>query len=153
NISGLNTWAGNVILQNGAITSVSNAAGTSGLITVTIPNHGLVSGHQVQIAGVLGDTAANGIWKINVLNSNQFTLNGSNGNGAYISGGLWSETDSIGADASTTLTVTGKVQDPSTPAVVPVANLLKVGPGTLIFPNPNLYTGLTTVANGILNVP
>src|SRR5205807_7928758 len=58
--------------------------------------------------------------------------------------------DSIGVDPTTTLTVSGVVQDPG-PAPVPPANLTKVGTGTLVFNNANTYTGLTTVSQGILN--
>jgi autotransporter-associated beta strand protein len=65
------------------------------------------------------------------------------------------QTDAIGVDAGTSLTVTGIIRDPGPlgSAVVPVAGLMKVGAGTLVLPNPNTYTGLTTVAAGILNVP
>jgi autotransporter-associated beta strand protein len=61
------------------------------------------------------------------------------------------QTDAIGVDAGTTLTISGTVQDPN-PAVVPVANLAKVGAGTLVFPNANSYTGATLVNQGILNI-
>ena len=50
--------------------------------------HGLVTGNAVSISGILGCTAANGTWTVTVTDSTHFTLNGSSGNGAYISGGL-----------------------------------------------------------------
>ena len=57
----------------------------------------------------------------------------------------------LGADAGTTLTVTGNVQNLSANnAVAP--GLTKVSPGTVVFPNANTYTGLTTVNAGVLNV-
>jgi autotransporter-associated beta strand protein len=58
---------------------------------------------------------------------------------------------SIGTDAGTQLTISGVVQDPS-PLPNPVANLTKVGTGTLVLPNANTYSGKTTVNAGILNI-
>jgi autotransporter-associated beta strand protein len=57
----------------------------------------------------------------------------------------------IGADTGTQLTVTGNIQDPAT-APVPASSLTKVGPGTVVLPNANTYTGETVVNGGILNV-
>jgi hypothetical protein len=65
------------------ITGATNAAP----IVLTIASHGYVTGDQVLVAGVLGNTAANGDWTITVLTANTFSLNGSIGNGAYTSGG------------------------------------------------------------------
>jgi hypothetical protein len=66
-----------------AITGASNVAP----IQITAPAHGYGSGETVVISGVVGNTAANGTWQITVLDANNFTLNGSTGNGAYVSGG------------------------------------------------------------------
>lgn len=55
-------------------------------ITTTAP-HTLTTGQTVTISGVGGNTAANGTFTITVLNSTQFTLNGTTGNGNYTSGG------------------------------------------------------------------
>lgn len=55
-------------------------------ITTTAP-HGLASQDTVTITGVLGNTAANGTFQIVVTSATTFTLNGSNGNAAYVSGG------------------------------------------------------------------
>ncbi len=53
-------------------------------IVCTVPAHGFGQGDDVQIAGAVGNTAANGVWfGITVLNANQFSLPGSTGNGAY----------------------------------------------------------------------
>src|SRR6185312_7077212 len=67
-----------------AITAASNATP----IQITAAGHGFKTGQTVAIAGVLSNTAANGNWKITVIDSDNFTLNGSAGNGAYVSGGL-----------------------------------------------------------------
>jgi hypothetical protein len=66
-----------------SITGSSNASP----IKITVANHGFGSGETVVIAGVGGNTAANGTWVITVVDGNNFTLNGSTGNGAYTSGG------------------------------------------------------------------
>ena len=73
------------------ITNVTNAnAPTTQDGTITVTTAGvapLVNGQQVTISNVTGDTAANGTWYIsNVTTSGgvtSFTLNGSNGNGAF----------------------------------------------------------------------
>jgi hypothetical protein len=68
-----------------AITAASNAAP----IKITSVGHGLTAGSRVTIAGVLGNTAANGTWTITPVDADNFTLGGSSGNGAYTSGGTW----------------------------------------------------------------
>jgi hypothetical protein len=67
-----------------AITGASNGTPP---IQITAPAHGYGSGETVVISGVVGNTAANGTWQITVLDANNFTLTGSTGNGAYVSGG------------------------------------------------------------------
>jgi hypothetical protein len=64
-----------------------SAASNPGLIKITVANHGFNTGESVVIAGVGGNTAANGTWVITVVDANNFNLNGSTGNGAYTSGG------------------------------------------------------------------
>jgi hypothetical protein len=66
-----------------AITAASNASP----IKITVANHGLNTGETVVVAGVGGNTAANGTWVITVVDASNFNLNGSTGNGAYTSGG------------------------------------------------------------------
>ena len=39
-----------------------------------------------------GNTAANGTFTITKVTDNAFTLDGSTGNGAYVSGGTWNKT-------------------------------------------------------------
>jgi hypothetical protein len=48
--------------------------------------HNLATGQAVVIAGVEGNTAANGTWPVVVVDSTHFTLTGSSGNGAYVPG-------------------------------------------------------------------
>ena len=68
------------------ITGATNA----GPIVITSVGHGLISGLQVFVSGVGGNTQANGVYTISVLTADTFSLNGSNGNGAYAAGtGTW----------------------------------------------------------------
>ncbi|MCA9131980.1 MAG: hypothetical protein KDA45_02450, partial [Planctomycetales bacterium] len=60
-------------------------------ISITSAAHGLSSGQFVVINGVTGNTAANGFFRITVTGSDTFTLNGSEGNAAYVSGGTWTQ--------------------------------------------------------------
>lgn len=70
---------------------VSTTTGAGVLIEITTKaNHGLATGAKVDITGITGNTAANSTttpWTITVTAANKFTLNGSTGNGAYVSGG------------------------------------------------------------------
>jgi hypothetical protein len=81
---------GGSLTRSAAITNVTNAFSTFGTITITSSNHGLKNGQQVTITDVQGDTAANGTWTITNVTANTFDLVGSNGNGAYTTGGIWS---------------------------------------------------------------
>ena len=57
---------------------------------VTIAEHGLSDGDQVEITGVLGKTTANGTWTIAGVTTNTFQLVGSPAGSAYTSGGTCS---------------------------------------------------------------
>lgn len=84
---GVNACPANGLIggPSGAITGATNATP----IVVTSNGHGLVTGDGVVIAGVLGNTAANGTWVVTKVNNNTFSLNNSAGSGAYTSGGTW----------------------------------------------------------------
>jgi len=73
-----------VLLQTtgNAITVASNATP----IQITSNGHGLVTGQTVVISGATVNTAANGTWTITKVDANNFTLNGSVGNGAGTNG-------------------------------------------------------------------
>ena len=68
-----------------AITGATNAAP---IVCTTSLAHGYSTGDVVQISGTNGNTATNGIWKITVTSSTQFSLDDSSGNGTYSSGGV-----------------------------------------------------------------
>lgn len=65
------------------VTAATNAAP----IQLTTGTHGLTTNDRVLVGGVGGNTNANGIWQITVVNTTAFTLQGSTGNAAYTSGG------------------------------------------------------------------
>jgi hypothetical protein len=67
-----------------AITGATNASP----IEITSAAHGLVTGDNVRIQGVTGNTNANIGTAITVTGANTFTLNGVAGNGTYTGGGL-----------------------------------------------------------------
>lgn len=70
----------------GTITDATNASP----IVITSTAHGLSNGNLVGIAGIGGNTAANGyVWQVANVAANTFELLGSTGNGAYTTGGTW----------------------------------------------------------------
>lgn len=70
--------------------AIANAVGTP--IVITSFGHGLDTGDQVTVAGVTGNTAANGTWTITVTDDDHFSLNGSASSGSYTGGGVWTTT-------------------------------------------------------------
>jgi hypothetical protein len=67
--------------------TVTNATNATPIQITTSVANALVTGQTVTISGVVGNTAANGTFVITRIDSTNFTLNGSVGNGAYTSGG------------------------------------------------------------------
>lgn len=79
------------------ITGVTNA---SPIVVTTNQGHGLVDGDTIEVNGVAGTTAANGIFVISNVTASTFTLlnlNGSNttGNGTWTSGGVYAKVSGI----------------------------------------------------------
>jgi hypothetical protein len=76
--------------MNSATGNVTGASGAGASpIVIASPGHGLVTGQQVTITGVNGETAANGAFTITVVDADHFSLNGTTGNGTYLNGGTW----------------------------------------------------------------
>lgn len=67
--------------------TVAAASNATPIVVTTGSATGVVTGDQVVISGVTGNTAANGKFLITVLTPTTFELDGSAGNGAYIAGG------------------------------------------------------------------
>ncbi len=71
----------------GKTLNVAGASQTTPITITTTAPHGLRTGMQVNISGVLGNTAANGDFTVGVTSATAFTLNGSAGNAAWTGGG------------------------------------------------------------------
>ncbi len=67
--------------------SISGNVSTANPAVITSTAHGLVTGQQVTISGVLGATALNGTWTITVTGANTFTVPASGA--GYTSGGSY----------------------------------------------------------------
>ncbi len=70
---------------SGMITAATNA----NPIVVTSANHGLITGTQITISGAVGNTNANGVRTITVIDANTFSLNGIAGNGTFSGNAGW----------------------------------------------------------------
>lgn len=100
------------VTQAKAITAATNASP----IQITATAHGMSTGHRVSIAGVAGNTNANGVWTVTVVDANNFTLDTSTGNAAYTSGGIMVPLDllqnlsdiAVGARIATSPALSGK---------------------------------------------
>jgi hypothetical protein len=94
------------------------AATTATPIVITAGTHNLTSGAVVTVAGVGGNTAANGTFVITVLSSTTFSLNNSVGAGAYTSGGTATWTGSMQTGTGTsTIVFSGAAYDELYPLV------------------------------------
>ena len=61
---------------------------TSGIVRLTVANHGLLTGQEVKVRGVGGTTKANGFWTVTVIDANTIELNGCTDTNAWTSGGF-----------------------------------------------------------------
>ncbi len=68
-------------------TAITGATNATPIEVTTSAAHGLVTGDAVFVAGVLGNTAANGAWYVVKTSNTKVTLTGSAGNSGYVSGG------------------------------------------------------------------
>lgn len=67
---------------------VTGATNASPIVITTSTAHGYDTDDYVTILAVTGNTAANGCSKITKLSGTTFSLNGTTGSGAYVSGGI-----------------------------------------------------------------
>lgn len=79
---------GSLLVPAGISALVAGATNANPIQITTVANHNLVQGDVVTIAGVLGNTAANGVWVATVVSPTSFTIpaNGTGGQ-SYLSGG------------------------------------------------------------------
>lgn len=79
-ISNLNMGVASTAVQLLNITGATNATP----IVVTLPSgHGLKNGDRIAVAGITGNTGANGEWALGAVGATTATLLGSVGNGTY----------------------------------------------------------------------
>jgi autotransporter-associated beta strand protein len=139
-------------IQN-ALNSLASIQGVNSSVTVTQT----ATGFQVAFAGTLATVivppmTASGPATVSViLPGGQGALRNVTGNNTYLAPITLQSDSSVEVDPTTTLTIQGNIQDP-TPVPVEPASFTKFGPGTLVYPNANTYSGTTIVNNGILNI-
>lgn len=80
--------------------TVTGATNATPIVITTAAANGLVAGDQVVVAGVTGNTAANGTFVITAVTSSSFELDGSVGNGAYGGGGTLFSPQQLNMNAS-----------------------------------------------------
>jgi hypothetical protein len=88
-VGAANALGTNATLAGGAknAVAITNATNANPIV-ITAPAHGLTTtGQLVTIAGVLGNTNANGSYLITFTDANTFSLQGRAGNAAYTGGG------------------------------------------------------------------
>jgi len=83
----LNAAAASLMVRTDIVDTVTGATNATPIVvTSTTPNN-LVTGDEVVLANVSGNTASNGTWLIVRVTASSFELVGSAGNGAYAGGG------------------------------------------------------------------
>lgn len=85
------------------MTVLGTQSGTGGVVRLTVNGTSQAkSGDQVQVAGIVGTTEANGVWTATVVDANHIELQGSKYQNAYTSGGTVTDlTAPVGALAPT----------------------------------------------------
>ncbi len=68
---------------------ITNATDSAGEVMITAPTTGLSNGDTVVVAGVVGNTGANGTFTVANVTATTFTLSGSTSAGTYAYGGYW----------------------------------------------------------------
>ena len=80
------TVLGGVVTPGCVDLPITNATNAAPIAITLSANHNLSSGDYVTVAGVEGNTAANGTWQCTVTGAASLTLDGSTGNAAYTAG-------------------------------------------------------------------
>ena len=87
--SGSSTLTALVGYLNSSLAYIAGASNASPIVITTFGAHGLANGDTVEVCGIVGNTAANGIWTVANVASTTFELSGSTGNGAYGTQSAW----------------------------------------------------------------
>lgn len=95
---------------SGSAGGITNATFAAPIQITTDAAHGLSTGAIIKVSGVGGNTSANGIWTVTVVDTTNLTLDGSSGNNTYTGSGTW-------ISGISTINYSG-VQSPTDPAVV-----------------------------------
>jgi hypothetical protein len=66
-----------------ALIAISGSTNATPIVITVGANSGLGTGSRLAIAGITGNTNANGIWTLTMLTATTFSLDGSVGNGAH----------------------------------------------------------------------
>ena len=76
---------------NGTSVAVSGATNATPIVLTVPSGHGVAAANYVRATGVLGNTAANGLFRASAVSATTITLEDSAGNAAYTSGGYATE--------------------------------------------------------------
>jgi len=77
-----------IVITTSTELTITNATNASPIVITTSAAHGYETGDSIFQGGVLGNTAANGTFTITKLSSTTYSLDGTTGNAAYVSGGI-----------------------------------------------------------------
>jgi hypothetical protein len=76
---------------NGTPQAITNATNATPIVLTVPTGHGIAVDDYVRVTGVLGNTAANGVFRASAVAATTVTLEDSAGNAAYTSGGYATE--------------------------------------------------------------
>jgi len=144
NLNGLSSIGG----VGGSVSVAETTTAAGNVFTVVFG--GSLAGLDVPLMTALGTGGTTATTTL-VRHGGSGALRNFRGNNTWAAPIFLASASNLGADAGTTLTVTGTVQNPSANTGL-APSLTKVSPGTVVFPNANTYTGLTTVNAGVLNI-
>lgn len=107
NTPGNGTGMGVPFITSNIVAPTITTATNASPISCNIPTHGYTTGQSVLIVSGQGNTAVNGQFVITVVDANNFTLNGSTGNGAYVGSTAYCSNLTIGATINEAVWATG----------------------------------------------
>ena len=138
--------------------AITGASNSSPIVITSSNTANLQDGQQVQISGINGNTAANGLWMIAGVTATGFQLVGSTGSGTYTSGGSWAAwMDASNLDPSNMPSLLSDGPPPASPALPNPGDLEgdELGPAFAL-PNGNAIffggNGLTAIYNPTTNL-